>query len=200
MARFTPSKKTAQDFNHDTQYINDIDSVQADTINNLIESALYTQNVADSAQEQAQQAAETAQNAETEVQSALQDIAAKAVLTTEQTLSDEQKATARKNIGLDIVEPILKSLTYFSENISTDDNLHTIMVTDEDITENCHVDLFPNNFETEQFFSVYLKSNIISVETGNFAIQGADDFIREVIPESFSAYYIITYVSEVHGE
>lgn len=56
MADFIPSKKTASDFNNGVQYVNrDLsqgiqgDVVQAETINNLVESALYSQEQADSA-------------------------------------------------------------------------------------------------------------------------------------------------------
>lgn len=54
MAEFTPSKKTAQDFNNGIEYINEDvgitgDALQAETINNLVESALYTQEQAENA-------------------------------------------------------------------------------------------------------------------------------------------------------
>lgn len=44
MANFEPSKKTADNFNGGVAYVNG-DAVQAETINNLVESALYTQEV-----------------------------------------------------------------------------------------------------------------------------------------------------------
>lgn len=60
MADFIPSKKSAQDFNNGVQYegynptTQELgDAVQAETINNLVESALYSQNQADSAQQAA---------------------------------------------------------------------------------------------------------------------------------------------------
>ena len=43
MAQFTPSKKTINDFNDGEEYLNRIDVVQADTINNLVEGLLYAQ-------------------------------------------------------------------------------------------------------------------------------------------------------------
>lgn len=43
MAQFTPSKKTIKDFNDGEEYLNRIDVVQADTINNLVEGLLYAQ-------------------------------------------------------------------------------------------------------------------------------------------------------------
>ncbi len=51
MSNFTPSRKTANDFNNGVEYIDGIDdeigdAVQAETINNLVESALYTQGLA----------------------------------------------------------------------------------------------------------------------------------------------------------
>lgn len=53
MANFTPSKKTASDFNAGTKYVDydptigqNGDEVQADTINNLVESQLWTQSLA----------------------------------------------------------------------------------------------------------------------------------------------------------
>lgn len=51
MANFIPSKKQASDFNNGVQYIDEADSVQAETINDLVESALYSQEQADSAKE-----------------------------------------------------------------------------------------------------------------------------------------------------
>lgn len=57
MASFTPSKKTASDFNNGNTYINEVDIVQADTVNNLIESALYSQEVAGTAKSSAEEAA-----------------------------------------------------------------------------------------------------------------------------------------------
>lgn len=52
MASFVPSKKEASDFNNGVQYVNydpttgrSGDAVQAETINNLVESALYSQQV-----------------------------------------------------------------------------------------------------------------------------------------------------------
>lgn len=52
MTEFTPSKKTAQDFNGGVEYVDGDaeagifgDAIQAETINNLVESALYSQNV-----------------------------------------------------------------------------------------------------------------------------------------------------------
>lgn len=55
MANFIPSKKEASDFNSGVQYING-DMVQAVTINNLVESALYSQQTADTAKATAQDA------------------------------------------------------------------------------------------------------------------------------------------------
>lgn len=53
MAEFTPSKKTVQDFNNGVEYIDDNpengimgDAVQAESINNIIESQLWTQALA----------------------------------------------------------------------------------------------------------------------------------------------------------
>lgn len=48
MAQFTPSKKTIKDFNDGEEYLNRIDVVQADTINNLVEGLLYAQKHAES--------------------------------------------------------------------------------------------------------------------------------------------------------
>lgn len=49
MANFIPSKHTANEYNNGVQYVNELDSVQAETVNNLVESALYTQEQAQSA-------------------------------------------------------------------------------------------------------------------------------------------------------
>lgn len=51
MAEFTPSKKTAQDFNNGVEYVDGIgdiegDAVQAESINSVIEGLLYTQGLA----------------------------------------------------------------------------------------------------------------------------------------------------------
>lgn len=51
MANFTPSKKTAEDYNNGVEYIDGIDentgdAVQAETINNLIKSQLWVQSLA----------------------------------------------------------------------------------------------------------------------------------------------------------
>lgn len=48
MANFIPSKKEAKDFNNGTQYVNG-DALQSETINNLVESALYSQQTAEGA-------------------------------------------------------------------------------------------------------------------------------------------------------
>ncbi len=68
MAEFTPSKKTAQDFNNGVEYINEDvgitgDALQAETINNLVESALYTQEQAEGAVSAVNGAVDTANNA-----------------------------------------------------------------------------------------------------------------------------------------
>ena len=52
MANFTPRKKTAEDFNNGVAYVDGVgnetgDAVQAETINGLVESALYSQEQAD---------------------------------------------------------------------------------------------------------------------------------------------------------
>lgn len=63
MSDFTPSKKTAQDFNNGVQYVGYNpntqelgDYVEAETINNLIESQLYSQEEAEIAKQTAQDA------------------------------------------------------------------------------------------------------------------------------------------------
>lgn len=71
MAGFTPSKKTPQDFNNGVEYVDGIgdiegDAVQAETINNVIESTLY-------AQEQAETAVSTAQDAKDLVDSVVEN-------------------------------------------------------------------------------------------------------------------------------
>lgn len=71
MLEFTPSKKTAKDFNNGIEYIDGQgnetgDALQAETINNLVESALYTQ-------EQVDNANSTAKGALSEVEKVLED-------------------------------------------------------------------------------------------------------------------------------
>lgn len=71
MAEFTPSKKTAKDFNNGVEYVDGQgnetgDALQAETINNLVESALYTQ-------EQVDNANSTAKGALSEVEKVLED-------------------------------------------------------------------------------------------------------------------------------
>lgn len=46
MAKFTPSAKTASDFNNGNEYVNHVDSPSAEDFNNVIESQLYTQGLA----------------------------------------------------------------------------------------------------------------------------------------------------------
>lgn len=46
MAQFTPSAKTANDFNNGNEYVNHVDSPSAEDFNNVIESQLYTQGLA----------------------------------------------------------------------------------------------------------------------------------------------------------
>lgn len=63
MAQFTPSKKTAQDFNGGIEYVDGLgdiegDAVHAESINNVIEGFLYAQNTADYAKQIAQSALE----------------------------------------------------------------------------------------------------------------------------------------------
>lgn len=48
MASFTPSQHNADEYNNGIKYVSG-DALQAETVNNLVESALYTQQVADSA-------------------------------------------------------------------------------------------------------------------------------------------------------
>lgn len=71
MAEFTPSKKTAQDFNNGIEYVDGQgnetgDTVQAETINNLIESQLW-------AQQKAENAENVALGALSEVENVLED-------------------------------------------------------------------------------------------------------------------------------
>lgn len=68
MASFTPSKKTAQDFNDGVEYIDGYDDktgdvVRAESINNVIESQLWTQEQAENAVNNASGAVATANNA-----------------------------------------------------------------------------------------------------------------------------------------
>lgn len=68
MAQFTPIKKTAQDFNNGVKYIDGYgddtgDVVRAESINNVIESALYTQEQAENAISIASVASNTANDA-----------------------------------------------------------------------------------------------------------------------------------------
>lgn len=55
MAEFTPSKKQASDFNNGVQYVNG-DVVKPSTVNNLVESALYSQQESDNAKTVAESA------------------------------------------------------------------------------------------------------------------------------------------------
>lgn len=48
MAKFIASKKEAQDFNDDVQFVKG-DKVKAETVNNLVEGTLYAQNVSEQA-------------------------------------------------------------------------------------------------------------------------------------------------------
>ena len=76
MAEFIPSKKLATDFNGGQKYINEKSSPNADDFNNVIESALYSQQLAEE----------------------MSGGSADAVLYTAQSLTEEQKQQARTNI------------------------------------------------------------------------------------------------------
>lgn len=78
MAQFTPSKKTVDDFNNGNEFINgygDVagDIINADDINNVIESTLYAQTSAESAVNTANAAKQTAQGALSQVNQVLAD-------------------------------------------------------------------------------------------------------------------------------
>lgn len=78
MAQFEPSKKTANDFNGGNEYINGDgtttgDMINADDINNVIESTLYAQSSAESAVNTANAAKQTAQGALSQVNQVLAD-------------------------------------------------------------------------------------------------------------------------------
>ena len=78
MAQFIPSKKTIKDFNDGERYLNKIDVVQSQTVNNLVEGLLF-------AQENAGSGGGTG--------------SANSVLYIPQTLTDSQKRQARENIS-----------------------------------------------------------------------------------------------------
>lgn len=70
MADFTPTKHTANEYNNGVQYVGDNpaqgivgDDVQAQTINNLVESALYTQNLVEQNATDIQEAKDIADSA-----------------------------------------------------------------------------------------------------------------------------------------
>lgn len=79
MSDFIPSKKTAQDFNDGQQYVGYNpttqelgDYIEVETVNSLIESALYTQEQADTAVETANEAKTTADGLNAQIISANQ--------------------------------------------------------------------------------------------------------------------------------
>lgn len=71
MANFIPSKKVASDFNNGTAFKSG-DVVQAETMNNVVEGVLYSQNASDSAVNIANSANDTAKNAQQTANEALE--------------------------------------------------------------------------------------------------------------------------------
>lgn len=109
MSEFTPSKKTASDFNGGVEYIDGQDdatgdAVQAETINNLVESALYTQDVADSAETNANAALATANTASSNATSAVNTATAAQATATAANAKSDEALTAATN-ALAAVEP-----------------------------------------------------------------------------------------------
>ena len=98
------------------------------------------------------------------------------------------------NLPTEAEAPSRKTLTASSGSMSYDDSTHTLKITDADIKSGSHVDLYPDNAETETFLSVYLASNVLSAVAGSFTAQMSDEFQGSKIPTGFSAYYIITEV------
>lgn len=71
MASFIPSKKEATDFNNGVQYINGVDALQAETVNNLVESALFVQDEVSSAKTIADSAVDIANDAMDKIDDAI---------------------------------------------------------------------------------------------------------------------------------
>lgn len=129
MAEFTPSKKTAQDFNNGVEYINEDvgitgDALQAETINNLVESALYTQDQADNAVNNASGAVDTANNALT-VANGLDEQIKTANVTADMANSTSQEAKGiaeeAKQIAEDAQKGVGTKVTVGGEVVATFD-------------------------------------------------------------------------------
>ena len=82
MAQFIPSKKTLKDFNDGERYLNKIDVIQAQTVNNLVEGLLFAQ-----------------ENGGSGGGGGGGEGSSNSVLYIPQTLSDSQKRQARENIS-----------------------------------------------------------------------------------------------------
>lgn len=79
-------------------------------------------------------------------------------------------------------------------SVSEENEFTIITVIDNRITENSHIDLYPNNMRTEEWLNDYLYSTVIDV---NPATKSFDFYITEnSFPSGWSMYYIITEVEE----
>lgn len=170
MADFIPSKKTAQDFNNGVQFIDGKDPIQAETVNNLVESALYTQDTANEAKttaddldEQIKTANATANSAKQTAEGALSQV--NQVLEDKTLLPDVQKNYY--NLGAfdtfvsngDGTGTILRQTGYLTLNGSEDWNIYGKVV---------YTDSFNQIFSGYTASTTDIKfSNLYSILNGN---------------------------------
>ena len=80
-----------------------------------------------------------------------------------------------------------KTLTNSSSNYSVSNNVVT--VTDNDVSTNTNIELYPADITTETWLENNLASCIITEASGSFSFS-----ISASLPATFSMYYIITEV------
>lgn len=80
-----------------------------------------------------------------------------------------------------------KTLTNSSQNYSLSNNVVT--VTDDDVSTDTHVELFPADTTTEQWLESNISSCIITELNGSFSFN-----ITNNLPSTFSMYYLIMEV------
>lgn len=160
MASFTPSKKTTQDFNNGVEYVDGQDNetgdaVQADTVNNLVESALYTQEQVDNAVSAANSVVSLATN-QPNVSEA-NNIGIPAV-TIENTSSGGKRFKFSNLKGEEGITPNI------SVNATIDNNVGNpnVTVTKSGTTENPQFNIAFNNLKGEKGDSAFYGFDVIN--------------------------------------
>lgn len=173
MVNFLPSKKTAQDFNNGVEYIDGQgnetgDAVQAETINNLVESVLYTQEQAEGAASTANGAVDTANNALTVANGLDGQIkTANATANSANTTSQEAKNIAEeaKGIAEDAQKGVGTKVSVSGEVVAT---------FDADTKVNKSGDIINGNLTVNGGLSYYNGNNNTSFELGKYGKSGIE--------------------------